>query len=79
MYLYKILFSKISNYKYENKKQNEILEKNIREMKDYVDQLSSNSKNMIKYRYKRQSEKERKCTKSIKFKKKTKEYIPLEK
>lgn len=49
MYLYKILFSKISNYKYENKKQNEILEKNIREMKDYVDQLSSNSKNMIKY------------------------------
>ncbi len=49
MNLYKKISSKILNYKYENKKQNEILEKNIREMKDYVDQLSFNSKNMIKY------------------------------
>lgn len=49
IFLYKKISHKISNYIYENNKQKEILEKNISKMKDYVDQLSSNSKEMIKY------------------------------
>ena len=49
IYICKIIFSKISNTKYEENKNKEKLEKSIKIMKSYMDKLSPKSRNMVKY------------------------------
>lgn len=49
IYICKIIFSKISNTKYEENKNKEKLEKSIKMMKSYMDKLSPKSRNMVKY------------------------------
>lgn len=49
IYICKIIFSKISNTKYEENKNKEKLEKSIEMMKSHMDKLSPKSRNMVKY------------------------------